>query len=82
MTHRRSGSWLTLCACLSAVTMQMLDVTAVTVALPTIAEDLDGTGAQQVWVPAAYLLSFACALLTMARTGAGSSVLIADSVVA
>ncbi|MBY4129512.1 MFS transporter [Rhodococcus fascians] len=69
MTHRRSGSWMTLCACLSAVTMQMLDVTAVTVALPTIAEDLGGTGAQQVWVPAAYLLSFACALLTMARAG-------------
>ncbi|MCZ4521309.1 MFS transporter [Rhodococcus ruber] len=69
MTHRRSGSWMTLCACLLAVTMQMIDVTAVTVALPTIARDLDGTGAQQVWVPAAYLLAFACALLTMARTG-------------
>ncbi|OZC97389.1 hypothetical protein CH275_24930 [Rhodococcus sp. 06-235-1A] len=69
MTLRRSGSWMTLCACLLAVTMQMLDVTAVTVALPTIATDLDGTGAQQVWVPAAYLLAFACALLTMARTG-------------
>ncbi|MFY2789769.1 MFS transporter [Rhodococcus sp. MALMAid1271] len=69
MTHRRSGSWLTLCACLLAVTMQMIDVTAVTVALPTIAQDLGGQGAQQVWVPAAYLLAFACALLTMARTG-------------
>ncbi|OZC90811.1 hypothetical protein CH254_07890 [Rhodococcus sp. 06-412-2C] len=69
MTHRRSGSWMTLCACLLAVTMQMIDVTAVTVALPTIATDLDGTGAQQVWVPAAYLLAFACALLTMARAG-------------
>ncbi|CCQ15120.1 putative transporter [Rhodococcus sp. AW25M09] len=69
MTHRRSGSWATLCACLLAVTMQMIDVTAVTVALPTIARDLDGTGAQQVWVPAAYLLAFACALLTMARIG-------------
>lgn len=60
---------MTLCACLLAVTMQMIDVTAVTVALPTIASDLDGTGAQQVWVPAAYLLAFACALLTMARIG-------------
>ncbi|MGF0312843.1 MFS transporter [Rhodococcus sp. IEGM1428] len=69
MTRRRSGSWMTLCACLLAVTMQMIDVTAVTVALPTIALDLDGTGAQQVWVPAAYLLAFACALLTMARAG-------------
>lgn len=69
MTERHSGSWLTLCACLLAVSMQMIDVTAVTVALPTIARDLDATGAQQVWVPAAYLLAFACALLTMARAG-------------
>ena len=69
MTHRRRGSWLTLCACLLAVTMQMIDVTAVTVALPSIGRDLDASGAQQVWIPTAYLLAFACALLTMARTG-------------
>ena len=69
MTLPRRGSWLTLGACLLAVTMQMIDVTAVTVALPTIARDLDASGTQQVWIPTAYLLAFACALLTMARAG-------------
>ncbi|MCJ0891185.1 MFS transporter [Rhodococcus sp. ARC_M5] len=69
MTHPRRGSWLTLGACLLAVTMQMIDVTAVTVALPSIGRDLDASGAQQVWIPTAYLLAFACALLTMARVG-------------
>ncbi|OZD57982.1 MFS transporter [Rhodococcus sp. 06-1460-1B] len=69
MTLPRRGSWLTLGACLLAVTMQMIDVTAVTVALPTIARDLDASGTQQVWIPTAYLLAFACALLSMARAG-------------
>lgn len=69
MTHSRAGSWMPLCACLLAVTMQMLDVTAITVALPTIARDLGASGTRQVWVPTAYLLAFACSLLTMARIG-------------
>ncbi|GGG24415.1 MFS transporter [Rhodococcoides trifolii] len=49
--------------------MQMIDVTVVTVALPPIAQDLDASAAAQVWIPTAYLLAFACALLTMARLG-------------
>ncbi|MGV9542373.1 MFS transporter [Nocardia beijingensis] len=64
-----SGAWAALGACLLAVFMQMLDMTIVNTALPSIATDLAAPGSAQVFVVAGYSLAFAGTLMTAARVG-------------
>ncbi len=54
---------------LLASTMELIDVSIVNVALPTIEADLGATGAQLQWMVAAYPLAFAVALVTGSRLG-------------
>ncbi|MFB8003780.1 MFS transporter [Nocardia sp. NPDC056000] len=56
-------------ACLLAVFLQMLDMTVVNTALPTLARDLAATGSAQLFVVTGYSLAFACALPTATRLG-------------
>jgi EmrB/QacA subfamily drug resistance transporter len=49
--------------------MDLLDVTIVQVALPTIREDLGATPAQLEWIVSAYMLAFAVVLVTGGRLG-------------
>lgn len=52
-----------------ASAMELIDVTIVNVALPTIEAGLHATGAQLQWIIAAYPLAFAIALITGSRLG-------------
>jgi len=65
----RVNPWLSLVATLIAVFMQLLDVSIVNVALPSIAKDLGATFASLQLVITAYTLAFACTLITAARLG-------------
>src|SRR4029450_12488245 len=47
--------------------MDLLDVTIVQVALPTIREDLGATPAQLEWIVSGYMLAFAVLLVTGGR---------------
>lgn len=49
--------------------MNLIDVTIVNVALPSIRENLNATSAEVEWVAAAYVLAFAAALLPFGRFG-------------
>jgi EmrB/QacA subfamily drug resistance transporter len=49
--------------------MDLLDVTIVQVALPTIREDLGATPAQLEWIVSGYMLAFAVVLVTGGRLG-------------
>jgi EmrB/QacA subfamily drug resistance transporter len=64
-----TGAWLTLVATLLAVFMQLLDVSIVNVALPSIAADLGASFSSLQLVITAYTLAFACTLITAARLG-------------
>ncbi|MGW4635215.1 MFS transporter [Nocardia sp. NPDC004415] len=66
----RHGAWPAFAGCLIAVFMQMIDVTIVNTALPSITADLRASPAQQLLVVTAYSLAFACTLLPAARLGA------------
>jgi MFS family permease len=61
-----------------AVLMDMIDITIINVALPTIGRDLEASGTQLEWVVSAYMLAFAAALI-VAGTSATSSVASASS---
>lgn len=52
-----------------ASAMELIDVTIVNVALPSIEADLQATGPQLQWIIAAYPLAFAIALITGSRLG-------------
>ncbi|GAA2037005.1 MFS transporter [Agromyces tropicus] len=54
---------------LFAAFMDLLDVTIVQVALPSIGADLGATDAQLEWIVSGYLLAFAVALVTGGRLG-------------
>lgn len=64
-----ANAWLSLVATLIAVFMQLLDVSIVNVALPSIATDLGATFSSLQLVITAYTLAFACTLITAARLG-------------
>lgn len=49
--------------------MQLLDATIVNVALPSIAVDLGADVSAQLLMVSAYILAFACSLITAARLG-------------
>ena len=66
MTHERG---LAMGVLIFAAFMDLLDATIVNVALPSIQNDLDATGAQLEWVVGGYLLAFAVLMITGGRLG-------------
>ncbi|MBO0854961.1 MAG: MFS transporter [Nocardia sp.] len=77
-------AWLVFAGCLIAVFMQMIDVTIVNTALPTLTAGLRASRSAQLLVISGYSLAFACTLLIAARLGelAGRRVMFLTSVVA
>ena len=63
------GRTAALISLLLASTMELIDVSIVNVALPTIESELGATAAQLQWMVAAYPLAFAVALVTGSRLG-------------
>ena len=61
--------WVALVVLLAAGFMDLLDVTIVNVAIPTILKDLDAAYAQIEWIVAGYVLGFAAVLITGGRLG-------------
>jgi EmrB/QacA subfamily drug resistance transporter len=61
--------WLAAIVMVGAVLMDMIDITIVNVALPTIGRDLEATGTQLEWVVSAYMLAFAATLITAGSFG-------------
>lgn len=74
MTPMRAGDsgfnpWLATVLLLLGNFMNLVDVSIVNVALPSIQANLNATAAQIEWVSAAYVLAFAAALLPFGRFG-------------
>ncbi len=61
--------WMALFVLLIANFMNLIDVTIVNVALPSMREGLGATDSQIEWVVAAYILAFALGLLPFGRLG-------------
>ena len=61
--------WAAAIVMMIAALMDLIDVTIVNVALPTIRRDLHASGTQLEWVVSAYLLAFAVTLITAGRLG-------------
>ena len=61
--------WIALVTLLTAGFMNLIDVTIVNVALPTLQSSLSATESQIEWVVAAYILVFALCLLPAGRLG-------------
>jgi EmrB/QacA subfamily drug resistance transporter len=61
--------WLAAVVMIGAATMDLIDLTIVNVALPTIRTDLGATGTQLEWVISAYMLAFAAALIISGSFG-------------
>jgi EmrB/QacA subfamily drug resistance transporter len=61
--------WLALIVVLVAGFMDLLDVTIVNVAIPSILKDLKAEYAEIEWIVAAYVLAFAAVLITGGRLG-------------
>jgi len=61
--------WAAALVMMVAALMDLIDVTIVNVALPTIRRDLHASGPQLEWVVSAYLLAFAVTLITAGRLG-------------
>src|SRR5262245_30484591 len=61
--------WLALTVVLVAGFMDLLDVTIVNVAIPTVLRDLRAEYAQVEWIVAGYVLGFAAVLITAGRLG-------------
>jgi EmrB/QacA subfamily drug resistance transporter len=61
--------WLAAIVMVGAVTMDLIDITVVNVALPTIGEDLGASGTQLEWVVSAYMLAFAAMLIVAGSFG-------------
>jgi EmrB/QacA subfamily drug resistance transporter len=61
--------WLALSVLLLAAVMDLIDISIITVALPTIRDDLDASSAALEWTIAGYTLAFALGLITGGRLG-------------
>jgi EmrB/QacA subfamily drug resistance transporter len=61
--------WVALAVVLTAGFMQLVDISIVNVAIPSIQRDLDATYSQIQWVLAGYQLAFAIMLITGGRLG-------------
>jgi MFS family permease len=60
--------WLAAVVMIGAALMDMIDITVVNVALPTIRSDLGASGTQLEWVVSAYMLAFAAVLISRAAS--------------
>jgi len=63
------GRWLAAIVMIGAATMDLIDLTIVNVALPTIRRDLGASGPQLEWIVSAYMLAFAAALIVAGSLG-------------
>ncbi|MFC0531819.1 MFS transporter [Phytohabitans kaempferiae] len=61
--------WLAVAVLLAAFMVDLVSVTIVNVALPTMGRALDAGPAELEWISAGYLLAFAVSLITAARLG-------------
>ena len=61
--------WVALAVVLTAGFMQLVDISIVNVAIPSIQRDLDATYSQIQWILAGYQLAFAVMLITGGRLG-------------
>jgi EmrB/QacA subfamily drug resistance transporter len=61
--------WLAAAVMIGAATMDLIDLTIVNVALPTIQADLGATGTELEWVISAYMLAFAAGLIVAGSFG-------------
>jgi MFS family permease len=61
--------WLAAIVMVGAVLMDMIDITIVNVALPTIGRDLEAIGTKLEWVVSAYMLAFAATLIIAGSFG-------------
>jgi EmrB/QacA subfamily drug resistance transporter len=63
------GRWLAAIIMIVGALMDMIDVTIVNVALPTIRHDLHASATQLEWVVSGYMLAFAAALIIAGNLG-------------
>jgi EmrB/QacA subfamily drug resistance transporter len=61
--------WIAAIVMIGAALMDMIDITIVNVALPTIRADLGASGTQLEWVVSAYMLAFASVLIVAGSFG-------------
>ena len=61
--------WLAAIVMITGALMDMIDVTIVNVALPTIRRDLHASATQLEWVVSGYMLAFAAALIIAGNFG-------------
>jgi EmrB/QacA subfamily drug resistance transporter len=61
--------WLAAVVMIGAALMDMIDITVVNVALPTIRADLGASGTELEWVVSAYMLAFAAVLIVSGSFG-------------
>jgi EmrB/QacA subfamily drug resistance transporter len=64
-----SGRWLAAAVLITGALMDMIDVTIVNVALPTIRRSLHTSSTQLEWVVSGYMLAFAAALIVAGTMG-------------
>jgi len=64
-----SGRWLAAAVLITGALMDMIDVTIVNVALPTIRRSLHASSTQLEWVVSGYMLAFAAALIVAGTMG-------------
>ena len=64
-----SGRWLAAAVLITGALMDMIDVTIVNVALPTIRRSLHTSSTQIEWVVSGYMLAFAAALIVAGTMG-------------
>jgi EmrB/QacA subfamily drug resistance transporter len=62
-------AWLAAIVMIGAAMMDLIDITVVNVALPTIRDDLGATGTQLEWVVSGYMLAFAALLIVAGSFG-------------
>jgi len=67
--HRYPNRWLAAVVMIGAATMDLIDLTVVNVALPTIRRDLHASGVQLEWTISAYMLALAAALIIAGSLG-------------
>ena len=63
------GRWLAAIVLITGALMDMIDVTIVNVALPSIRRDLHASATQLEWVVSGYMLAFAAALIIAGNLG-------------
>jgi EmrB/QacA subfamily drug resistance transporter len=67
--ERYPRKWLAAAVMIGAATMDLIDLTIVNVALPTIRADLGASGTELEWVISAYMLAFAAGLIVAGSFG-------------